>query len=276
MARFIKAAVALTAVLLVLASCENFKNVTAEVPLDTGENLVWEFDIDAATKGLQLPAPITIPTPDGDVEIKDYDELWDYVGNEDSPIPDEYRKFDLEVPLPPAPMPPEVTGDQSPVAPYKSKIYNVRVETISYEIVESSVTVPIDIPDALLIALKERKDADKPVNCLPASDPLLAALALQNNPDCFDRVAIAKIPSITSAKEGEAQDAEFAPGGKDAASDLLASLDFMISLGLEQNGSFSGTSIKLSIDTDKMKTRPKGKIKMKLVIKMVFRVAPLA
>lgn len=239
------AEIAAAAALLALFSpaCENFKNVTAEVPIDTGDKMSFSFDIGQTLQTQK----ITVTNPiDGTTQSMTIAQALKEGGGKLPPG----IKETVDVPLPDIPVPAEITSDPA-IAQYKKNIYNVRIEQVEYTFKEASFPSQIKLNRILLVMMDEKK---------------------------VNQVAVAYLPELSGdIKSGTVVEGEFAPGGQDAASDLLASLAFNIGLYMaDDTGKFTKTGLKLTIDSDKDNTVPEGGFSMIIKIKMVFRVAPLA
>ena len=245
MKRFAEFAAAVVLVVIFSPACENFKNVTAEVPIDTQDKIKFGFDIGAMIKEknptLSYTDPITGQTVSGTLT-----ELLVANGNK---LPAGIKKT-IDIDLPDMPAPTEVTNNPD-IEPYKKKIYNVRIDTIEYVFNK---------------------------NTLPSQVSLDRSLLLIMSSDGADAVGVALLPPISGGtKQGETAEAEFAPGGQDAASDLLASLDFKVGLVLaDGTGNYKQNKISVTIDSDKDPNVPGGALELVIRLKLVFRVAPLA
>jgi hypothetical protein len=243
---------------LVLPACETFEGVTAEVTIDTGEALKFSFDIDAQIQAA-FGSKVIFTDPTG--------KQWTY-----SDLPDDLStlpftvKFDVEVPLPIIPLDPKLFDKVKPYcgdmtkSKYCEKLYGVRVSGIEYNFLSN--TFPVKFKKSLLVIT----DAVTPVSSWDKAD--------------VNAVGIAFLPEISpEIKDGSVVKAEFAPGGEDAASDLMRSLAFNFGLAAEDaNGNYTKSALLVQFDSSNpaYAKKPSGKFEMIIKVIMTFRVAPLA
>jgi hypothetical protein len=87
-------------------------------------------------------------------------------------------------------------------------------------------------------------------------------------------IATVIIPEIPAGTTGVIN-GSFAPGGQDAASDLLKTLNFgMGFLFQDATGNFNQTTVPFVFDSTKMQ-KPTGDIVFIITVDMTFKVAPL-
>ena len=243
MKRFMPIAAVVALVLLATTSCDNFTQVTAEVPIDTQDQIKIAFDIGAMIKQQNPKFTVIDPVSGQPTEVT----LSDLLKQNGGKLPKGIKET-IAVPLPDFPLPTEVTNNPD-IVQYKSKIYNVRIDTLEYTFNKNTLPSQIKLDKGLLI--------------------------IQDSTG-KEQVGVAFLPEITDSNTGTVS-ADFAPGGQDAASDLLAGLDFkMALLFVDGNGDFTKSKISITIDTDKDQSVPSGAFELVIRLKLVFRVAPLA
>ena len=284
MMRFVRFAAAVAMLILATVSCENFKNVTAEVPIDTEDKVSFSFDLGTELK----KQSITYVDPiSGNEQTETLAEI---IAKNDGKLPPGIIQ-DVKIAIPVQDMPSEVT-DNPAITPYKNKIYNVRIDGISVKL-EGANTLPITLDEGLMVIVCD--DASEK-RCKPGCiNPLFDE---PNNTQevckfgdgdsvkpCAMSGDIVGVFQVPASDKLDSETGTFAPGGQDAASDMLASLEFKIGIltcdkGGDEctngSGKYTPQKITIKLDSTANPNIPTGVFKMTIRIKMVFRVAPLA
>ncbi len=247
---------------ILFASCGIFERVTAEVPVEF--DIPVQFDITSAIK------------------LAGLDNLPD-------PLPKGIKREDIVVPLP-ANLSASIS-DREEVKQYANKIYNVRIESLSFIVDENGCTQEIR-PMVLGIA---KKSAD-PASTAEDAENILVSTLPKISPEIEGKTTLEcnaadETPDTTSDyvfdKEGNYEcvpdfDSEAAsqcnmiPGGRDAPSEHLKQLEFTPKIMYcDPKQKILKEGILLYIDSDKYPHKPGGNVKLKIHLKIVLRVAPL-
>jgi hypothetical protein len=242
---------------LILPACDNFKQVSTEVSVDTGDLLEFKLDVNAALQQvLGNTVLFTDPTTGKEYTYADLpDDL--------STLPFQV-KFDATIPLPIVPMDPSLFAKVKPycgsTVPYCERLYGTMINSITYTFVSNSF--PVTLRQSLLVI----------------TDSIGAVTDWSKTN--VNAVGVAFIPEVTPAiTDGTVIQGEFAPGGQYAASDLIRTLAFNFGFAVaDANGNYTQSGIHIVFDsTDPaMSKKPKGVLDLKIRVVMTFRVAPLA
>jgi len=255
--RYIRIAMLVAVLSLAGVACETFKSLTTEISYNTGEMLkitvpimgpiADAFNTYAAQIGLINPST-----------GKPY--TWDELPSDLSQLPVPI-KFSAPIPLPNFPVPPEIAND--PVfQQYKSMFYGVRINSIILNLGKST-PMPATLPQSLFVIT----DYQGPV-------PVMTDWYKTISDKGGNMIATVIIPEIPVGTTG-AINGSFAPGGQDAASELLKTLSFgMGFLFKDASGNFSQTSLPFEFDSTKMQ-KPTGDFVFIITVDMTFKVAPL-
>ncbi|MCX7943675.1 MAG: hypothetical protein N2746_04115 [Deltaproteobacteria bacterium] len=248
---------------MIFTSCGIFERVTTEIPLEF--DIPIEFDIDKALK------------------VSGLDQLPD-------PLPAGIKRDDIYVPLPTNLS--VSISERDEIKQYANKIYNVRIESLSFIIEENGFTQEIR---PSILAISKKTSRELATTALESETILISSLP-KINPDigngtsliCNDELETTETEyDYTFDEKGDYRckpdfDAESSvecniiPGGKDAPSEHLKKLEFTPKIMFcdpRQNVLKEG--ILLYIDSDKYSNKPSGNVKFKMRLKIVLRVAPL-
>ncbi len=245
-----------------LISCGIFDRVTAEVPIEFDIPIV--FDINAALKIAKL------------------DNLPDK-------LPPGWKRDDIVVPLPDNLS--SSIADREEIKQYANKIYNVRIESMSFIIEDNGFTQ--EIRNSILGIAKKldtqtsnsRAEELVLISTLPKITPdienstELSCNAEEVTPDTQSSYKFDDSGNYNCEPQFDSEAASqcnMIAGGKDGASDHLKKLEFSPRiLYCDPKTKTLQNGILLYIDSDKYPDKPSGNIKMKIHLKIVLRVAPL-
>jgi len=273
MRRWTRIFVLLAVVSLVGISCDNFKQISTQVTVDTGNQLSLSFDINA-TISQALGNTVIYVDPSGNKYT--YSQFIKKFSNFcNLPIP---VKFSIMAPIPLIPVPSSLFDQIKPYCGGMDggcqKLYGVNISRIEYTF--SNMNIPVTIAKSLLVIT----DSSSTQNITSWQDANVNA------------VAISFIPEISSATPtNQVIEGEFAPGGEDAASDIIRSFNFSfgialpVSVGDGGSGDGGAGDVKYSLpgfnitidSTNPANCQfPTGIITILIRVWMTFQVAPLA
>jgi hypothetical protein len=267
-------ALVLAALALGNVSCDIFRNATTQIGLSTSD--------------LGTPLEITINITDLMRQfVPGYDALPDQWCDTPLPIP-----FSVKVPfaLPNIPAPSQ--WQQNPdFQKYKGMFNDVMIDSITYTI-SGDYVIPASVNQSLLVITDQTFPVDPwwrdasgkliPQNVIAVAfiPPLPPPLDIDGGQVIYQDGGIGKMLVYNGV---------FAPGGQDAASDLLKTLQFSMGLlfaettgqdgGVSPDGGGGITSYniakpEMTIDSNSFCYKPKGSITVKIDMHMTFRVAP--